>query len=553
MARAASRRAWISCRSFFDGSGARSSSAARMSRSARSPALSESCSLDGQRLHLPADLLQAPQVVLFLPGAQLLLLVLLLLERGDRALEPLGGLGIRRRVLAQHVGVAPQAAPARDDLVDRLLGRDQLLELGGQRLQAAGSGLRPASGGARDRRTRGTRPGTGGSATPRTPTASAAARPTRTFSSAMRSCASSPASDSISRRSPADRPARGRRPRARSSSAARSCCRSAMASRTASLAASNCCSSASSTSTSACSSAHASRTAASRATPRAGSAIATSASARRISSSARARSSGGQRGRRFVADATGLPLELPQLRARAPRRHLVAGALRDGAERVRVVDALERGHGRIGLLGLESHVHDFLRVGHSRQRAEPGRAVGSVPADRAERLLIRDQIDDGGPHVGSSAVAGDDHDLVRPAEHDELLDDRGGAARRRRLGGQAGEVPNGFGADVLVRIAARHFAEHGDVVEARHRSAPDSRFAVLARQRPEHVAFSRIQVIDRRSTDRGVCMLPAWRRTESFKNAHHGDALRVPGPAAPDPCRQSRLRSARHHRDRRSS
>ena len=51
------------------------------------------------------------------------------------------GLRVGRRVLAQHVGVAPQAAPARDDLLERLLGGQQLLELGRQRLEPADRGL----------------------------------------------------------------------------------------------------------------------------------------------------------------------------------------------------------------------------------------------------------------------------------------------------------------------------------------------------------------------------------------------------------------------------
>ena len=43
-------------------------------------------------------------------------------------------------MLAQHVGVPTQPAPARDDLLVWLAGGNQLLQLRGQGLEAAGSG-----------------------------------------------------------------------------------------------------------------------------------------------------------------------------------------------------------------------------------------------------------------------------------------------------------------------------------------------------------------------------------------------------------------------------
>jgi len=62
-------------------------------------------------LHLPRNLLKPFQIVLFELRAELLMLVLLLLERRDRLLEPCARVGVGRRVFAQDVGVAPEASP----------------------------------------------------------------------------------------------------------------------------------------------------------------------------------------------------------------------------------------------------------------------------------------------------------------------------------------------------------------------------------------------------------------------------------------------------------
>ena len=95
----------------------------------------------GQHFDLAADLLEAPQVVLLLPGAHLLLLMLFLFERRDGALEPFGGRGVGRRVFAQHVGVAAKPTPPRDHLFERLLRSNQLLQFGGERLESRRCGL----------------------------------------------------------------------------------------------------------------------------------------------------------------------------------------------------------------------------------------------------------------------------------------------------------------------------------------------------------------------------------------------------------------------------
>ena len=72
---------------------------------------------------------------------RLLILQFLLFECRDRTLEPFGGAHVRRRVLAQDVGVAPQSAPARHHFLDGLIRSQELLELGGQRFEPAGRGF----------------------------------------------------------------------------------------------------------------------------------------------------------------------------------------------------------------------------------------------------------------------------------------------------------------------------------------------------------------------------------------------------------------------------
>ena len=133
-----------------------------MSRSARSPAFSVICSAAASVSTWRQTCCSRFRLSCSCLDADLLVLVLLLLERRDRALEPLGGGRVGRGVLAQHVGVTPQAAPARDDLFERLLGADQLLELGGERLEPADRRLRQQAPPLADPRTRGTHPGTGG-------------------------------------------------------------------------------------------------------------------------------------------------------------------------------------------------------------------------------------------------------------------------------------------------------------------------------------------------------------------------------------------------------
>ena len=125
----------MSCQSFLDGSAGRWSSADRMSRRARVPALSVICSAGSQRFRMATQLLETPEVVLALLGAYRRLLVLLFLQKGHGALQALRRVRIRLGVLAKDISIAPQPAPSRDDIVRRLLGRGELLQLSGQRFQ----------------------------------------------------------------------------------------------------------------------------------------------------------------------------------------------------------------------------------------------------------------------------------------------------------------------------------------------------------------------------------------------------------------------------------
>ena len=112
---------------------------------------------------MATELLEPPQVVLLLLRPYRRLLLLLLLEQRNGALEPLGRVRIGRRVLAQHVGVAPQSAPARDDLVRRLIATpascsSSVASVSSRAAAAAGEQAAPLA----ILERRGTRPGTCG-------------------------------------------------------------------------------------------------------------------------------------------------------------------------------------------------------------------------------------------------------------------------------------------------------------------------------------------------------------------------------------------------------
>ena len=44
----------------------------------------------------------------------------------------------------------------------------------------------------------------------------------------------------------------------------------------------------------------------------------------------------------------------------------------------------------------------------------------------------------------------------------------------------AGQAAHGFGANVFIGIRSRDLAHDGDIVDARHRGAPDARLGVFA-------------------------------------------------------------------------
>jgi hypothetical protein len=91
---------------------------------------------------MPAELLETPEMVLALLGPYCGLLVLLFLQNANGALQTLGRVRIRLRVLAKDVGIAPQPSPSGDNIIGRQLGRGELLQLGGKRFQPCRRGLR---------------------------------------------------------------------------------------------------------------------------------------------------------------------------------------------------------------------------------------------------------------------------------------------------------------------------------------------------------------------------------------------------------------------------
>ena len=132
-----------------------------------------------QALDVTAQLVEPLQVVLLPLRPLLLVRPLTFLERGDRPREPLAGLRIRVGVLEEHVGVTTQPPPARDQFFERLRRRHQMLQLVGQGAEPSSRGRRERAPAFTLRRSCGTRPGSGGSAVRRIPTASDRAGPTR--------------------------------------------------------------------------------------------------------------------------------------------------------------------------------------------------------------------------------------------------------------------------------------------------------------------------------------------------------------------------------------
>jgi hypothetical protein len=216
-------------------------------------------------------------------------------------------------------------------------------------------------------------------------------------------------------------------------------------------------------------------------------------------------------------------LDEPQPRPGTARRHLVARALRDGGERLLAADALERGDGGVGVLCLQRHVQDFLFVAQPRQRAQPRRAVLRMPAHRAERFLILQQIDDRRAHVGTGTVARDEHDLLHPAERHQVAHRVNRVGRVVCLRRDASKTADRFGAHVFVGIGPRDVGQYTRLINPCHGGATDARFGVFPRDGVERLGFVWTELVDGRHPYRRVGVLPAGQGAELFENTHRGD------------------------------
>ncbi len=287
VARAASSRACSSCRSLFDGSGARSSIAVLMSLNARSPAFSDICSAAASVSTCRATcwsrfrLSCSTFVLCCWCSCSFCSSVATACSR--RA--PASGLAeaCSRSTSASRRRPRHRATISSSGCVEAISCSSSVASVS-RRPTAACASIRRRSRASKARHASWKRrvsdaaysDGIGGSPSH------------RTFSSAMRSIAAgSPPRPSISWQMATRSACSRATASARSRSAARSCCRSAIASRTASDADSNCCARAPSTTTSAWNSAQARRTSERFAAASSGFAIVTSASARCSSSFAR--------------------------------------------------------------------------------------------------------------------------------------------------------------------------------------------------------------------------------------------------------------------------
>ena len=288
-ARASSRRACISWRSRFEGRGARSSSAVRISRSARSPAFSVSCSAEAsvsicrqnccsrRRLSCSARLRACWYSVSFCSSAAI--------ARSRRSAAAALADACSRSTSASRRRPRHRTTTSSTVCSDAASCSSSVASVSRRAAAASASRRR------RSRSSKALEASWNRRVSEAAYSDGIGGRPSHfTRSSAIASAAPGPVSSSISI-TMASRSACSRASaRCRSCSAAASRRRSSMASRTASLADSNLRPSAASISASACSSAQASRTRASATAASSGSAMATSASAWCSRSSARARS-----------------------------------------------------------------------------------------------------------------------------------------------------------------------------------------------------------------------------------------------------------------------
>src|SRR5262245_45673444 len=143
-----------------------------------------------------------------------------------------------------------------------------------------------------------------------------------------------------------------------------------------------------------------------------------------------------------------------------------------------------------------------------------------MAAHRAEGLRIVDEIDHGTPHQSTGVLAGDHHDFLHPAEHEQLAHDFRGAVRFLRLSRQASEASNRLAAHVFVRISAGDFPEHIDLGKPADRRSPHTRVGVFPGEREQRIRLLGTQLIYGGRTHPGIGVLPTRLWPEFLENTH---------------------------------
>ena len=149
-------------------------------------------------------------------------------------------------------------------------------------------------------------------------------------------------------------------------------------------------------------------------------------------------------------------------------------------------------------------------------------AVLRVAADRAERLRDRRCRSTTAARTCGCAFsrATTTTSFSRPSV-DQLAHHVGGPLGVVGLGGQAGQAADGLGAHVLVGIGPRDVAEHGDVVDSASTAARRTRASASSRaSATKRVAFVGPELVDGRRAHAGVGVLPAGLWAELLENTH---------------------------------
>jgi len=238
--------------------------------------------------------------------------------------------------------------------------------------------------------------------------------------------------------------------------------------------------------------------------------------------------------------------DLPQLRLRAPARHLVAGALRHTGQRLGGVEALERSHRAVRVLGFQGDVQEFTLVGHARQRAETRLGVGGVAADGPEGLRLVDEVDHRGTD-GSVTVLARDHDhLAGTPQCGEMAHGIECARRLVGLGREPGQAAHGLVAHLFVRVGAGHFSKDVDVVDAIDGRTTDARIGVFTRQRAQRLGLVGPEFVNGGRADSRIGMLPARLGAKFFENTHGTSVVCRCTRGDAEPCHQCNARAASH-------